>query len=369
MKFKTILLGSATALAVGGVAQAADLSVAEPVDYVRVCDAFGAGYFYAPGTDTCLQIGGFLRFDAVYSSAKDNVHWTSSSVDESSWNFTPAAYLTVSAKSMTDWGPLTGYFAFYTNSDMGSVVLDEAFISVGPLLVGYTESLFNYDGILTIDDNNGGQLAYSRGNVDQIRLSWAMNGFGLAISLEDPDKRSGASSVKTTDYGPDIVAALTASAGSMSGKLAFVYSPAINYWDSSYVDWAVNLGLTFKLDSLAPGDKLLLAIAYGAAPYAAGTGWGNMWWWNWDDPTLSVTASFQHFFAPNLSTAITVNYADASASNWDSTYWGVRWNVNYQPVKNLAIIPELRWDNYKWGDNWSEGDNWTGMLRIERYFP
>ena len=28
---------------------------AEPVDYVRVCDAFGADYYYIPGTETCVN--------------------------------------------------------------------------------------------------------------------------------------------------------------------------------------------------------------------------------------------------------------------------------------------------------------------------
>lgn len=28
---------------------------AEPMEYVRVCDAFGTGFFYIPGTDTCLN--------------------------------------------------------------------------------------------------------------------------------------------------------------------------------------------------------------------------------------------------------------------------------------------------------------------------
>ena len=36
-----------------------------PVDYVRVCDAFGSGFFYIPGTDTCLKIGGYVRGDLV----------------------------------------------------------------------------------------------------------------------------------------------------------------------------------------------------------------------------------------------------------------------------------------------------------------
>lgn len=28
---------------------------AEPVEYVRVCDAFGTGWFYIPGSETCLN--------------------------------------------------------------------------------------------------------------------------------------------------------------------------------------------------------------------------------------------------------------------------------------------------------------------------
>lgn len=38
---------------------------ADPVEYVRVCDTFGVGYFYIPGTETCLRIGGSLRYDRV----------------------------------------------------------------------------------------------------------------------------------------------------------------------------------------------------------------------------------------------------------------------------------------------------------------
>jgi hypothetical protein len=33
---------------------------------VRVCTAYGAGYFYIPGTDTCLKVGGYLRADHTY---------------------------------------------------------------------------------------------------------------------------------------------------------------------------------------------------------------------------------------------------------------------------------------------------------------
>ena len=50
MKLKTLMLGAAAATAATGAA-AADLPVApEPVNYVRVCDAYGSKFYYLPGT-------------------------------------------------------------------------------------------------------------------------------------------------------------------------------------------------------------------------------------------------------------------------------------------------------------------------------
>ena len=63
MKFiKTVLLGSAAGLMAAAGAQAADLPVkAKPVEYVKVCSLYGAGFWYVPGTDTCLKIGSYIR--------------------------------------------------------------------------------------------------------------------------------------------------------------------------------------------------------------------------------------------------------------------------------------------------------------------
>ena len=73
MNIKSLLLGSAAAFAVVTGAQAADVVVAqpEPVEYVKVCDAYGAGFFYIPGTETCLHISGymFLQIDASKAQA------------------------------------------------------------------------------------------------------------------------------------------------------------------------------------------------------------------------------------------------------------------------------------------------------------
>ena len=68
MATKKLILGSAAALMLVSGAQAADLPVkAKAVEYVRICSLYGAGFFYIPGTDTCIKLGGYLRADATFN--------------------------------------------------------------------------------------------------------------------------------------------------------------------------------------------------------------------------------------------------------------------------------------------------------------
>src|SRR6478735_9220467 len=75
---KSLILGSAAGLIVVGGAQAADLPVkAKPVEYVKICSLYGAGFFYIPGTDTCLKLGGYLRVDTTFNgSIYDQPAWS-----------------------------------------------------------------------------------------------------------------------------------------------------------------------------------------------------------------------------------------------------------------------------------------------------
>ncbi len=69
---KSLLLGSAAGLIAVGGAQAADLPVkAKAVEYVKICSLYGAGFYYMPGTDTCIKLGGYLRADVVLGGAND----------------------------------------------------------------------------------------------------------------------------------------------------------------------------------------------------------------------------------------------------------------------------------------------------------
>ena len=61
---KSLILGSAAGLIAMSGAQAADLPVkAKAVEYVKICSLYGAGFYYIPGTDTCIKLGGYLRVD------------------------------------------------------------------------------------------------------------------------------------------------------------------------------------------------------------------------------------------------------------------------------------------------------------------
>ena len=66
---RNLLLGSAAGLVAVTAAQAADLPVkARPVQYVKVCSLYGAGFYYMPGTDMCIKIGGWVRAEAAGAS-------------------------------------------------------------------------------------------------------------------------------------------------------------------------------------------------------------------------------------------------------------------------------------------------------------
>jgi hypothetical protein len=376
MRIKALLLGSATAMMVAGAAQAADLSVAEPVDYVRVCDAFGVGYWYIPGTDTCIKFNGDVEFDAtVYNDNEDYYaygEWRGAGELESShshYNFNTGIYLQIHAKSMTDWGPLEGFMAFYGPGG-SSFNVDEAYISIGPLLTGYTRTLMTFArGGFAWD---GGGWFNAEHKVNTVRLTWAMNGFGLAVALEDQYDWFGYYDMYSGSSFPDVVAALTFSNAMFDAKISGVYS---DIWDGYYGNgWAIAAGVILKLDSLAPGDKLLLKGAYGAAPWVIGPTGANAIWYadsfDYSEPTWMVMASFVHYMTPGFWASVTANYISAVEYPWDDrlSVLQAQFALGYEAAPNFWLKPSVTWISYNddgGGDKWSD---WVFNLRVQRDF-
>ena len=146
MNIKSLLLGSAAALVAVSGARAADAVVIaepEPVEYVRVCDTYGAGFFYIPGTETCLRVGGYMQYDiGVGSLGHEDV------LDKESLR---------DALDTGDIDDLDENDTYYKNARV-SLQFDVRSETELGTLRGYAETRFNYgttteDVFLPDDDN------------------------------------------------------------------------------------------------------------------------------------------------------------------------------------------------------------------------
>jgi hypothetical protein len=72
------------------------------VEYVRICAVHGPGFFYIPGSDTCIRLSGRARYEYIYTREFNQ------GGDPSSFNAT--GRLAVDARTQTDWGLLRAYF-------------------------------------------------------------------------------------------------------------------------------------------------------------------------------------------------------------------------------------------------------------------
>jgi hypothetical protein len=211
---KSLLLSSAAGVVAVAGAQAAELPVkAKPVEYVKICSLYGAGFFYIPGTDTCIKIGGALRVQAEYNTGAGGIPVGFGSAVEAyqgqflrnttnDVNFRTRIYLSVDVRQQTDFGTLRSYFRFGVNQttptdtspSAGSGVSpfwDRAFIQFAGFTVGRTVSF--YDGVTWADFNFNNTRATFDSSANGITL-WAYtaqfgNGISLTVSAEDPDGR------------------------------------------------------------------------------------------------------------------------------------------------------------------------------------
>ncbi|CAI9409639.1 Porin Omp2b [Pleomorphomonas sp. T1.2MG-36] len=139
MNMKT-LLGTAAGLMVATGAYAADLpgeAAPAAVDYVKVCDAYGAGFFYIPGTETCLDISGRVRARVVYSNNFGDIAAAGSPIRlGDKVNFKADAQVKFDARTASDLGTVRSFFVLQLDSASGALSADDAFIQVGYLTVG-----------------------------------------------------------------------------------------------------------------------------------------------------------------------------------------------------------------------------------------
>jgi hypothetical protein len=381
MKLRSLLLGAAAVITASASAQAADLAIAvEPIDYVKICDAFGAGYWYIPGTDTCLKVGGYVRLDVwIYNEDKVGNYFnvanyltgsvsptsdpsnplaqTSGAVagylyaqDEysQSWEMKTKVGVDWNSRSMSDLGVIATSVKFAVESDNNDLegtskaaYLDGAYGAIGPMMFGWTESTFDpgdgytYDGAVRSDKK-----------VDQFRLSYLMGTWGIMLGLEDPRDRYSGPTNATGDY-PDIVLAVTGAIGGLDLRGAVAVTDR-----TSGTGWGANLAATAKLGavnikgtiaysdnakSLTGGSNCSMAFTNGAWQGCD----DGQWWSGYLSAAVAISSQ--------LKLAGTVSYQDGPTS--DDGELVAAGGLYFFPTSKSEIGAELLYSDPQDGDS------------------
>jgi hypothetical protein len=337
MKLKSLLLGSAAALVAFSGARAADAVIAEPepVEYVRVCDAYGAGYFYIPGTETCLKIGGFIRYQIDVTDTSDT------------WSKTTQANISFSAKSDTELGTLEGFveltdvagdakFFTFTTSGGSSFAtttpvgmgIDSAYISLGGLKMGYYDNAFD-GGIGGENDSLGG----SKGNT--IGYTFASGGFDATINLDH-------AGVGETNFIPNVSANAGFSAGAVAVRAFIAY-------DEEAGETAAKLRVGADVTE---GGRLEAAVVYATGAT-----------YSWSAAEWSVAASYSQKVSDKVSVSVGAQYWSDVAFVSGVDQWKIGANVDWTPVTNFLVRAQV-----EYVDNSVAGDAIGARLRFQRSF-
>lgn len=316
--------------------------MSEPVEFLRACDTYGAGFFYVPGSEVCLQIDGYVRHDMKFGLFGadldgDFIGDTYSSVTR--------AALRLDARSETDLGTLRSYIQI--NFDVDSAVADggqeaqieNAYIEIGGLRVGFTDSLFTtltyYAGGVLRDDIVG----YGPFGTNQIAYTFSSaNGFSVSAALEQG---------YGTQLADGVLPHIVAGAAYAKDWGSFT---AVAAYDSVSEEWAgkARLDVTFSpvysaflMAGLKSDDSPSYSQFYGV--------WGGEWaaW-------VGGTAKVSETTALNAQVSL----------DGDENFAAVA-NVVYEMVPGFSVTPEIGY--YENFDIVDSGD-FGGMVRFRRLF-
>lgn len=335
MNLKNVLIGAATLLAVTPAARAADAILgAEPEaqDHVTVCDAFGTGYFYIPGTETCLQIGGYVRHDLRGGELLGRD--TDGDGAGDAWSARTRFSLRLSTAADTDIGALKTFVDARFNVVNGvstAPVLYAAYIDVAGFRIGKDESSFvtfsGKAGAVLNDD----LIPYGSYETQLISYSFdAGNGFSALMALED-DGGDG------EGYVPNAVLGVKYKGDAFSASLTGAYDEA-----------AEDAVLKARVDGKIGAVSLFLMGAWNSGDTAN-------FYANWrGDWALWTGASVK------LADSATLN---AQVSLTEREDFAAAAGVGFKLASGFTVTPELAYS-----DRAGSSQRFGGMVRFQRSF-
>ncbi len=392
MNIKSLLLGSAAALIAVSGARAADAVVVaepEPAEYVKICDVYGAGYFYIPGTETCLRIGGYVRYDAslgqVGSFNGARATDVLSGKEQDTWAKNARFTLKTWTGQETELGTLKTYTETRINfGNTGTsglynpetetwgpgaankgITLNFAWIQLGGLRVGKDESAFNtfigYAGNVINDT----LVPYGGFDTNVVQYYFdAGNGFSAVVSLETGSGSADASYGLYHDSGTgndSIDSYVPYVVGGVKYTQGWGAITAVGAYDSTWEEWTGKVRLDVNVSSAL---SLWVMGGYGTDKNID-RNFYKQWGGNW-----AVWGGGTYKFNEKTSFNLQVSADD------DKNY-GVAANVAYDIVPGFTVTGEVdyahdgKFGSGEYNRNWTNADRKDsigGMLRFQRSF-
>ena len=193
---------------------------AKPVEYVKICTLYGAGFYYIPGTDTCIKIGGYIRVQVDHDGGGGGIadgsgpqmagqaRYTRDLTNDI--NYRVRGVVTFDARNQTDYGTLRSYIrAGWENTTPAATgggttstsYWDRAFIQFAGFTVGRAQSMFDmftYGGAYSyLNVRTAGDTGASGQNLWAYTVQFG-NGVSYTLSFEDPATRKGAGTCDNT---------------------------------------------------------------------------------------------------------------------------------------------------------------------------
>ena len=355
-------LVASTALVASSASAAEAIGAAAPEpQYVRVCDAFGTGYFYIPGTETCLKIGGYIRVDFKGGDVLGQDTHTGGGGD--TYATRTRGMLRFQTATDTEYGALKTYAQIEANRNNNTGAdtnLAHGYIEFAGFLIGYTDSLFagGYIGggyaandyiLVNYGDSARTQIRYTYGDVD--------NGFSFTAALEDPSDNNGIGfngDIANT-YVPNVVGGLSYSAG---GFQAFL----VGGYDAVVEEGAI---------------KGRINATFGAFSAFVMAGWNTdgdtqnayaQWGGDW-----AVWLGAQYQATDKLAIYTDVNFMDEGIRG-DGSVGGnagtveVTVGASYAIVPGFTVTPEVVYVSDYSDFAGEDANDWGGFLRFQRSF-
>ena len=387
-----LVAGLGAGILAAGTAQAADLPVApEPIDYVRVCDAFGAGFYYIPGTDTCISVRGRVRTEYRFFDSELASH----SRDYNSTQFRARGYIYMDSRTNTEFGLLRAYNEVRLTLDSPGATnlsLEHAFVQFGGFTFGRTQSFYDFLEYTTfafawvpsVDDTKTTAAAYT--------FAFG-NGFSSTLALETSEERRSGIGGYAPGYGgtkyPDLVANVRIDQGwgtaQVMGALHQVWPgyDAAGTTPGSELGWVAGAGVSFNLP-FAAGASVNFQGSYsqGAVDYVSSqptSPSGDVFDAYLDaagDLELTNAWSLSGGFEFDLTTTVGINvmagyldYRNDAFADGDFKNYDLQGNLTWSPVAGLLMGVEV---DYRYVDTasalYEDGSVWAADFRVQRSF-